>query len=219
MLLRVCANPIAAGFNHYLFEAVAALITCTSVDKTRLDALEARIFPCFDIVLQQDVQEFHPYVFQIFALLLASHSIPVPDVYVNVRLLTFSKILLFLSLYFDLKNLFLIMKINIFWADLPIFRLNGRTSPDPSEPIATPLRFLRVLQICHVPPLRISYLRAVPGITCCLQPLHEHASPGLLQSSCLNPLQVDMDMTNAWGVQRWTQFVCYTEGFTISQPA
>ena len=87
MLLRVCANPIAAGFNHYLFEAVAALIACTSVDKTRLDALEARIFPCFDIVLQQDVQEFHPYVFQIFALLLASHS-KVPDVYVNVRLPT-----------------------------------------------------------------------------------------------------------------------------------
>lgn len=88
MLLAVCKNPLFAGFNHYIFESVAALVSNTKQDAVVLKSLEEKIFPCFDIVLQHDVQEFHPYVFQIFALLLSSHKDPGP-VYVDVMLAPF----------------------------------------------------------------------------------------------------------------------------------
>ena len=30
-----------------------------------MDNMQATLFPAFDVVLQKDVQEFHPYVFQV----------------------------------------------------------------------------------------------------------------------------------------------------------
>jgi exportin-2 (importin alpha re-exporter) len=103
MLMDVCRNPRSPGFNHYLFEAVAALVRATAAaagsplalaasgagaggvatgaalaaqapDPAALAAalatLEDTLFPPFDVVLQQDVQEFHPYVFQVLAQLV-----------------------------------------------------------------------------------------------------------------------------------------------------
>jgi exportin-2 (importin alpha re-exporter) len=100
MLMDVCRNPRSPGFNHYLFEAVAALVRATAAaagsplalaaqgtgaasaaalaapppDPAALSAalalLEDTLFPPFDVVLQQDVQEFHPYVFQVLAQLV-----------------------------------------------------------------------------------------------------------------------------------------------------
>ena len=65
---QVCKNPRSPGFSHYLFESVAALIRhATAADPGMLRALEAQLFPPFQLVLQQDVQEFHPYVFQVRA--------------------------------------------------------------------------------------------------------------------------------------------------------
>ena len=46
---------------------------------------EAALFPAFETVLQQDVQEFHPYVFQIFAQLIELQSSPLPAIYLQVR--------------------------------------------------------------------------------------------------------------------------------------
>ena len=115
-LLAVCKNPTQPGFNHYLFESVAALVRravraaplhaaaaaaaaaalglrATSrhlcphptptipphpthpppprygceADPGAVGAYEAQLFPPFQVVLQEDVQEFSPYVFQIFA--------------------------------------------------------------------------------------------------------------------------------------------------------
>jgi exportin-2 (importin alpha re-exporter) len=83
-LLEVCKNPRFAGFNHCLFDAVAALIVTTSGDANTLTSLEDRLFPCFEHVLQQDVQEFQPYVFQIFALLIVKSS-ELRPAYVDVR--------------------------------------------------------------------------------------------------------------------------------------
>lgn len=53
ILKAVCKNPTQPGFNHYLFEAVAALIkqTCAA-NPARLDVFEKKLFPVFDIVLQ-----------------------------------------------------------------------------------------------------------------------------------------------------------------------
>ena len=53
----VCKNPKVPGFNHYLFESVAALISNSAAadTKTMVD-LEQRLFSPFQIVLQNDVQ-------------------------------------------------------------------------------------------------------------------------------------------------------------------
>ena len=83
-LLEVCKNPVFAGFNHYLFESVAALLVAARGDAATLASLETRIFGAFEIVLQQDVQEFHPYVFQVFALVLSASKELRPE-YVEAR--------------------------------------------------------------------------------------------------------------------------------------
>lgn len=57
MLLQVCQNPTQPGFNHYLFESVAALIKYSAAaDVSKVAELEENLFPAFNIVLQQDVQ-------------------------------------------------------------------------------------------------------------------------------------------------------------------
>jgi hypothetical protein len=57
MLVEVCANPRSPGFNHYLFEAVAALIRHgVPADPANLPKFEDTLFPAFDLVLQRDVQ-------------------------------------------------------------------------------------------------------------------------------------------------------------------
>jgi CAS/CSE protein, C-terminus len=83
-MLEVCANPVFAAFNHYLFEAVAALISAARGDAAALASLEQRVFAAFDVVLQRDVQEFHPYVFQVFALLIVAAPELRPE-YLDVR--------------------------------------------------------------------------------------------------------------------------------------
>ena len=57
MLLAVCANPTQPGFNHFLFESVAALIRhSATANPAKVADLESSLFPAFNVVLQQDVQ-------------------------------------------------------------------------------------------------------------------------------------------------------------------
>uniref|UniRef100_A0A7S3VJD6 Importin N-terminal domain-containing protein n=1 Tax=Dunaliella tertiolecta TaxID=3047 RepID=A0A7S3VJD6_DUNTE len=85
MLLEVCKNPRNPGFNHYLFESVAALIRHVgSSNPTMIDTFEQLLFPAFNHVLQQDVQEFHPYVFQVFSQLIELRAPPLPAVYLQI---------------------------------------------------------------------------------------------------------------------------------------
>lgn len=52
MLLEVCKNPTQPGFNHYLFESVAALIRYgTAADAAMLDQFQEQLFPAFQVVL------------------------------------------------------------------------------------------------------------------------------------------------------------------------
>ena len=55
--MRVIQNPTQPGFNHYLFESVAALIKqgCAK-DPGMIDKLEEMLIPPFNYVLSQDVQ-------------------------------------------------------------------------------------------------------------------------------------------------------------------
>ncbi len=136
----MCKNPRNPGFNHYLFESVAALIRHAGASNPgMIDTFEQLLFPAFNHVLQQvsacgwshthrglaegsglswassrsargiamaeqaitgaallpwlgavgsvaaqDVQEFHPYVFQIFAQLIELRPAPLPAVYLQV---------------------------------------------------------------------------------------------------------------------------------------
>lgn len=70
-LVTVAKNPSRPNFNHYLLETLSLSIKI--VCKRNAEAIvsfEQTLFPIFQAILQQDVQEFIPYVFQILALLL-----------------------------------------------------------------------------------------------------------------------------------------------------
>ncbi|XP_059485387.1 exportin-2 [Neocloeon triangulifer] len=64
-------NPSKPHFNHYLFEtlSLAIRIVCKS-NPEAVPSFEQVLFPIFQDILQQDVQEFVPYVFQLLSLLL-----------------------------------------------------------------------------------------------------------------------------------------------------
>eukprot|EP01117_Protostelium_nocturnum_P012777 TRINITY_DN4729_c0_g4_i1.p1 TRINITY_DN4729_c0_g4~~TRINITY_DN4729_c0_g4_i1.p1 ORF type:complete len:1023 (-),score=284.50 TRINITY_DN4729_c0_g4_i1:134-3040(-) len=72
---RIYRNPVNAHFNHYLFESLAILckIICKSSPNGR-NQLETLLFPIFLAILNEDIQEFEPYVFQILSLILESNS-------------------------------------------------------------------------------------------------------------------------------------------------
>lgn len=84
ILMRVIKNPTQPGFNHYLFESVSALVKqgCAK-DAGMVNKLEEMLVPPFNYVLSQDVQEFHPYVFQIFAQLIELHPGELPAFYMS----------------------------------------------------------------------------------------------------------------------------------------
>jgi exportin-2 (importin alpha re-exporter) len=83
ILLAVARNPTQPGFNHYLFESIAALVKFGCQPGPSVAAAEEVLFPPFQLILQEDVQEFHPYVFQILAQLieLRSSATGLPETY------------------------------------------------------------------------------------------------------------------------------------------
>lgn len=76
---RVAKKPVNPHYNHYLFECYAVFIKSCCLDSTggpevvsgACDKFEAMLFPPFQIVLSEDVEEFTPYVFQLLAQLLS----------------------------------------------------------------------------------------------------------------------------------------------------
>lgn len=82
-LSLVSRNPSKPHFNHYLFETLglSIRIVCSS-NQSAVSSFEEALFPIFQGILQQDVQEFIPYIFQILAVLLELHnSGTVPEPY------------------------------------------------------------------------------------------------------------------------------------------
>jgi len=70
-LARVAKNPKNPQYNHFLFESIAVLIKaiCTK-DSAHTAAFEQFLFPPFQTVLQMEIIEFTPYVFQLLAQIL-----------------------------------------------------------------------------------------------------------------------------------------------------
>ena len=57
ILMRVVQNPTQPGFNHYLFESVAALVKQGCAESPGMvGTLENMLLPPFNYVLSQDVQ-------------------------------------------------------------------------------------------------------------------------------------------------------------------
>ena len=63
-------NPSNPGFCYYHFEAVGALIRFDG--PLQHEKLETSLFPVFMEVLQTNIEEFTPYIFQLFAALVAA---------------------------------------------------------------------------------------------------------------------------------------------------
>ena len=71
VLGRVAKNPRNPQFNHYMFESIAVLVRSVCSKQPKATSLfEHMLFPPFQMVLQMDVSEFTPYVFQVLAQLL-----------------------------------------------------------------------------------------------------------------------------------------------------
>ncbi len=70
-LERTSRKPCNPHFNHCLFESIAILIrSVCSKDPSHVTAFEGFLFPPFQAILQLDISEFTPYVFQLLAQLL-----------------------------------------------------------------------------------------------------------------------------------------------------
>ncbi len=70
-LAHVAKNPRNPQYNHYLFESIAVLVRSVCSQNVEFTtAFESLLFPPFQTVLQMDVVEFTPYVFQVLAQLL-----------------------------------------------------------------------------------------------------------------------------------------------------
>ncbi len=63
-------NTCTLHFNHCLFESIAFLIqSVCSKDPTHVVSFEGLLFPPFQAILQLDISEFTPYIFQPLAQL------------------------------------------------------------------------------------------------------------------------------------------------------
>lgn len=75
-LAAVSRNPSRPHFNHYLFETLCLCVrlACRNAGTGAVQHFEAALFPLFQDILQRDVTEFLPYVFQLLSVLLEQHA-------------------------------------------------------------------------------------------------------------------------------------------------
>lgn len=74
-LALAAKNPTKPHYNHYLFESLSISIRIVCKEQPAAVAnFEEALFPVFQEILVQDVQEFVPYVFQVLSLLLEMHT-------------------------------------------------------------------------------------------------------------------------------------------------
>ena len=67
----ISKNPSNPRFYYYHFEAIGAIVRFAAPKQPQ--KLESDLYPPFGTILQNDVQEFVPYVFQLFAALLEAN--------------------------------------------------------------------------------------------------------------------------------------------------
>lgn len=71
IITTIAKNPSNPRFSQFAFESLAALVRfTTAADPSSVDAFERALFPPFTAILQNEVAEFVPYVFQLLSQLL-----------------------------------------------------------------------------------------------------------------------------------------------------
>ncbi|SCZ88440.1 BZ3500_MvSof-1268-A1-R1_Chr2-1g04412 [Microbotryum saponariae] len=75
ILGEISKNPSNPKFNHFTFESISALARfVTAGTPSTLPEFESALFPPFQVILQNDISEFTPFVFQILSQLLELHA-------------------------------------------------------------------------------------------------------------------------------------------------
>ncbi|KAI0350026.1 Cse1-domain-containing protein [Trametes cingulata] len=78
----ISKNPSNPNFDQYIFESISALMRfVVQANPSTLATFEQALFGPFTIILQQDIDQYIPYVFQILAQMLDLHSGDVPAEY------------------------------------------------------------------------------------------------------------------------------------------
>ncbi|KAF7419339.1 importin-alpha export receptor [Pleurotus ostreatus] len=78
----VSKNPSNPLFDQYIFESISALMRfIVGGSPATLSNFEATLFGPFTYILQQDIDQYIPYVFQILAQMLELHTSDVPSEY------------------------------------------------------------------------------------------------------------------------------------------
>ena len=67
---RVALNPVNPKFNHYLFECIGMVLKYTLNDPNNIQMVDQQLVPIFINILDQDISEYSPYIFQILSVLL-----------------------------------------------------------------------------------------------------------------------------------------------------
>jgi exportin-2 (importin alpha re-exporter) len=80
IISAISRNPSNPKFNHFAFETLGALVRyiCPN-NPAAVKQFQDLLFPPFQEVLANDVQEFMPYVFQILGQLLAFNEMVPPE--------------------------------------------------------------------------------------------------------------------------------------------
>ncbi|VDO00036.1 unnamed protein product [Rodentolepis nana] len=75
-LTQIIKNPSKPQFNHFLFECLCLCVRLTcSTDPAFITQFENTLFMIFQEILQQDITEFFPYVFQLLAVMLEQYPL------------------------------------------------------------------------------------------------------------------------------------------------
>ncbi|KAK0194119.1 CAS/CSE protein [Armillaria mellea] len=81
----ISKNPSNPKFDQYIFESISGLIRfIASGNPAYLATFERALFGPFTVILQQDIDQYIPYVFQLLAQMLEMHSKDVPAEYRNL---------------------------------------------------------------------------------------------------------------------------------------
>lgn len=67
LLFAVAKNPSNPRFNHFMFEALMALVRFCGADPAVAAVLQGRVLPVFREILAADLADFFPYILQLYA--------------------------------------------------------------------------------------------------------------------------------------------------------
>ncbi|KAF8063522.1 CAS/CSE protein [Lyophyllum atratum] len=78
----ISKNPSNPRFDQFIFESISGLMRfVVSGNAATLPTFEQTLFGPFTIILQQDIDQYIPYVFQVLAQMLELHKMDVPEQY------------------------------------------------------------------------------------------------------------------------------------------